>query len=512
MKQFEKYHGVFLIAPDPYLEGGDQVLQGFSRSNSAHVPETESSHRNLIVFPLAVSNYLNQMQRVSPGAQAALAAISQISPSKGRQLPKEVSGGTLCTVNDSLDMLIVNTSDRDPIQSITTVCTNPQYAPLRTKHFEVVTDDASVSVYLAGTGIAINPSKFLNVDKNIIRRVVVDVDPQLYPLFCENNGKLGIDRVHAELGADRLASAQWLRMSIPVRGEEFPRQFFAKYDASSENISLIDDTKRQFHINNYEYGDMFRGIRPKNLEQYVALQHVLLNPEYDLVIISGPAGCGKTLLAYASLVDKMLAYRPDIAHKRNSKFQDEKGYGYDLDRLLLTKGDMENASMGFLPGDLAEKASPAFASFADQHRCLDIASYVKFTELFEPKIITSTKDAPFRIPYRALLEVLPPASVRGRSISNGGLLCDETQNITPFVTYSIATRMSLGSKFVFTGDPYQVDAGTGCTPDKNGLNYLIRRLLNTPRVGIFELVQSQRHPIVQRLNEMPVYAPTQQRR
>lgn len=88
------------------------------------------------------------------------------------------------------------------------------------------------------------------------------------------------------------------------------------------------------------------GIKPKNIYQAMALD-ALLDTSIELVILTGPAGCGKTLLAMACALEMVI----------------EKGI---YDKVIVTRNTPEIAeSIGFLPGTEEEKMAPWLAAITD---------------------------------------------------------------------------------------------------------------------------------------------------
>ncbi|HOV21827.1 MAG TPA: PhoH family protein [bacterium] len=141
---------------------------------------------------------------------------------------------------------------------------------------------------------------------------------------------------------------------------------------------------------------------------------------YDLVIGIGPAGTGKTYLAVACGIEGV----------KEGKYQ----------RLVLTRPALEAGErLGFLPGDLEEKIKPYLQPVYDA--LYDIMKYEELKRWTERKII----------------EVVPLAYMRGRSLSNSFIILDEAQNTTFEQMKMFLTRLGLNSKAVITGDITQID-------------------------------------------------------
>lgn len=186
------------------------------------------------------------------------------------------------------------------------------------------------------------------------------------------------------------------------------------------------------------------GVIPRNAEQTFAL-HALLNPDVQLVSLSGKAGTGKTLLALAAAIESKRRFRQIL-----------------LARPVVA---LSNKDIGYLPGDIKSKLDPYMQPLYDnlsfirnQYKEND-PQHQKFQEMLDKK----------------KLEIVPLAYIRGRSLDSMFFIIDEAQNLTPHEIKTIITRAGEGTKIVFTGDPYQID-----TPyldaRSTGLTYLINRM------------------------------------
>lgn len=202
------------------------------------------------------------------------------------------------------------------------------------------------------------------------------------------------------------------------------------------------------------------GITPRNAEQTFAL-HALLNPNIQLISITGKAGTGKTLLALAAAIEQRRDYQQIF-----------------LSRPIVALG---NKDLGFLPGDASEKVGPYMQPLFDnltviKHRFSPQSKeYHKLDELLkEEKLVIS-----------------PLAYIRGRSLSNIYFIVDEAQNLTPHEIKTIITRAGEGTKIVFTGDIYQIDSPYLDTKS-NGLSYLTDKLKGQSIFAHVNLMKGER--------------------
>ena len=187
----------------------------------------------------------------------------------------------------------------------------------------------------------------------------------------------------------------------------------ARFDAAKDRIVLVKNREAY-------------GIRPRNDEQKFALE-ACLNPDIQLVSLTGGAGTGKTLIALAAALEQ----------------------AKDFDQIILTRPTivLGNQEIGFLPGDQKTKMSPFVQPLMDNLNVIKAQ--------FRP----SSKEA---LKIEAMLKeekllISPLAYIRGRSLGRVFLICDEAQNLTPNEVKTIITRAGDGTKMVFTGDIFQID-------------------------------------------------------
>jgi phosphate starvation-inducible PhoH-like protein len=158
-------------------------------------------------------------------------------------------------------------------------------------------------------------------------------------------------------------------------------------------------------------------IRPKTENQKRYLEYM---DEYDIVIAIGPAGTGKTFLAVMSALMKL--NRGDV-------------YKIVLTRPVVEAGER----LGFLPGDLYDKINPYLKPLYDA-----------FFVMLGPEMFKRYLD-------EEVIEIIPLAYMRGRTLNDAFIILDEAQNTTPEQMKMFLTRLGFNSQLVITGDITQID-------------------------------------------------------
>jgi PhoH-like ATPase len=211
-------------------------------------------------------------------------------------------------------------------------------------------------------------------------------------------------------------------------------------------------------------------IHPKNLEQAFAI-HALLHPDIKLVSIQGNAGTGKTLLALASALEQRKFFR----------------------QIYVTRPivPLSNKDIGFLPGDIKSKVDPYMAPIWDNLKYIkDQFSDDDKMQLKLDELVNNDK-----------ISIAPLAFIRGRTLTKIFFIVDEAQNLTPHEVKTIISRAGENSKFVFTGDIYQID-----TPyldsESNGLSYLIDKAKSHPLYAHITLQKGERSELANLANQL----------
>ncbi|MGW8257887.1 MAG: PhoH family protein, partial [Thermoguttaceae bacterium] len=203
-----------------------------------------------------------------------------------------------------------------------------------------------------------------------------------------------------------------------------------------------------------------RQIRPKSAGQAGFLSAIRQN---DIVFCYGPAGTGKTYLAVAMAAASL---------KKES-----------LRKIVLVRPAVEaGESLGYLPGDLQAKINPYLRPLLDAlHEMIDHDLIKRYTE-------------------EDIIEVIPLAYMRGRTLNEAFIILDEAQNTTVSQMKMFLTRMGAGSKIVVCGDITQIDLPPHT---RSGLVDALARLRSIKGIAEVQLSSADivRHPLVQRIVE-----------
>ena len=183
--------------------------------------------------------------------------------------------------------------------------------------------------------------------------------------------------------------------------------------------------------------------------------------KHDLVFCRGPAGCGKTYLAVAMAINALRKER--------------------VRKIVLVRPAVEAGErLGFLPGDMLAKINPFLRPLLDA--LSDILSWEQVKRYLEADVV----------------EILPLAFMRGRTLNDTFIILDEGQNTTLTQMKMFLTRMGEGSKIVVTGDVTQTDLPPHVT---SGLSDAAERLAGIAGVAVVDLTGRDivRHRLVREI-------------
>jgi phosphate starvation-inducible PhoH-like protein len=236
------------------------------------------------------------------------------------------------------------------------------------------------------------------------------------------------------------------------------RQDWLSVEDVGQAIGKAADAQRERTADEIDVYAKGHAVKPKTAGQKRYMDAVMQN---DLTFCVGPAGTGKTYLAVATA-----AHMLKHGHAR---------------RMVLARPAVEAGErLGFLPGDLQAKVNPYLRPLFDAlNDMMDFEQVRRFM----------TQD---------IIEVIPLAFMRGRTLNESVIILDEAQNTTASQMLMFLTRLGHNSKMIVTGDTSQVDLPED---QRSGLVDALEKLKGIKGIGIVELERGDivRHRLVQNI-------------
>jgi phosphate starvation-inducible PhoH-like protein len=303
-------------------------------------------------------------------------------------------------------------------------------------------------------------------EPNVTRTLTLDSREEAVILFGPRDQFLRT--VRDALGIKLIARGDLLQIEGPAEAAEQGERAFQQLrqvlrkngKLTSEDVRTVIDIvrgggERAGSVTLMESG---RGLRTRTDGQ---ARYVQAMKSHDVVICVGPAGSGKTYLAVGWAVNLLRSGQ--------------------IKKIVLVRPAVEAGErLGYLPGDLVAKISPylrpLFDALAD---IMDAETVKKYME-------------------NDIIEILPLAYMRGRTLSQACIILDEGQNATTAQMKMFLTRMGMNSKIIVTGDMTQTDLPRTI---RSGLVDAVHRLRDVEGLSIIYLDQSDivRNPLVTRI-------------
>ena len=229
-----------------------------------------------------------------------------------------------------------------------------------------------------------------------------------------------------------------------------------------------EDVKSIYHFetckeNDFMSSDVVIKTPKKNIFARTEKQKKYINNlvSSNIIFSLGPAGTGKTYLAVAVAVSKLVSG--------------------EVKKIILSRPAVEaGENLGFLPGDLKEKIDPYLIPLYDS--LYELVGYEKMQKKIEDGTV----------------EIAPLAFMRGRTLKDSFVILDEAQNATDTQIKMFLTRLGKNTTMVVNGDPSQIDL----PPSKSsGLLKSVNILDNLDEIKItrFDTTDVQRHPLVSKI-------------
>ncbi|MDQ8180011.1 PhoH family protein [Pelagicoccus sp. SDUM812005] len=264
------------------------------------------------------------------------------------------------------------------------------------------------------------------------RKIHFQSPRQLSELYCSDQGNLEL--LESTFDATVVSRDNWIQVDaasetaiaavadvfeLLLEGRE--QGLTVKNADFQKTVTGVSEGKQDELRSLFERGTVIKtkrkSIVPKTLGQKQYLRSIFEN---DVVFGIGPAGTGKTYLAMAAAVSKLIEGK--------------------VERIILSRPAVEaGETLGFLPGDLQEKILPYLRPLYDA-----------LNDMLSPSDIE-------KLTERGIIEIAPLAYMRGRTLSNSFVVLDEAQNTTSEQMMMFLTRLGEGSQMVITGDLTQVD-------------------------------------------------------
>lgn len=303
--------------------------------------------------------------------------------------------------------------------------------------------------------ILISKEPVIRIKARSIGILSEDFKDDLFPAPEEQySGRISIETTSK--GVDKFFKDKYLDLSEVLQNQkiEWIKNMFVEAKAVDANQSFIGRYDGEKIVPLIFSSTNPYGVIPKNVGQRILLECLLTDWETaPLVIAKGSAGTGKTFCSLAASLKQI----------------EENQYNRVL--IAAPSETVGKEELGFLPGELDNKMSPYLGGLYD-----NLSILINGRKNQKSNAYTEKGEYYFE---KEIIQIQAIGFLRGRTIVNTIFIIDETQNIEPSILKTIVTRAAEGSKFVFLGDPTQVD-NPKLNERYNGLVYLSEKFKDNP--------------------------------
>ncbi len=493
-----QYAHVYIPLQDVYEMSGSDALRRFA---------DDSGGRNLVVLPMKVLRSLSKSHEYGQSGREILKLLG------GAERVRDPDDKTsLDRVSAGLDVLrlrsVNGAADLDHsglVELVQNAIGDDGSSPT------FITTDSYQGLELADLGLTVESPRFLQVNEDIVNNGLITGSADLQAALHEASG--AIDLAHAQtLVDDQLLPNQFIRF-VGKRGYQFGRVVVSEREGIG-TVKLLghSEYRRQLRIGESKLDDIL-GVEPLDMEQYLALQYGLLDPDISIFFLCGSQGSGKTLLSYVAAVEQVLLHDKEECIRRGYDITDEdsKKIRSRYDQIIVLKPNNtmggRDREVGYLPGGLLEKIGPVLASFEHAHDESTLSGFMPFEQMFydpkhkrgglemrEPRYKNIKPGGAHLPPDREVIRLMHSGFMRGYSLSDSIVIVDEAQNFEPYELKTILERLGPGCKVIVLGDPLQLD-NPRCTHQINGLTHAIAHYQDREFSGLIKLTRNYRSDV-----------------
>ena len=481
--------------------------------------EADVGKTNLVVIPMTFVERLDDESSRNSGSGAGdvLDDIIKIQSSDQRENIGKDEATTVYSVNAGLDLAIIDRPDIDPDDfSITAL--EKKVNDLFTSssgRATLLTSNKGYRIKFSRRDMRIERPQFLFAGSDFVQEGMLEASDFLEQNLYSN------PNIPLEEAMEMMGRELHLHQFIQLHGNRYARvtgelvwnkERNVVVDIKDARVELLPQNihDKKIRIGTKTQPDLI-GVKPLDVQQYLAMQYMLVNPDIHVTFLVGGAGSGKTVLGYAAAVDSVLVYDQEERKARGYPHPGKKEGGFKQLVLLKATDTMggKTRDVGALPGDLYAKIEQHLKGYEDAHKLTDLGGKIPFEEMFKhPRFkgrFSSPRDERYqdmtfsqsgRLPHDSeVIELTYSGFMRGRSLHNICLVVDEAQNFTPHEMQTILGRAGPGTKVIVLGDVTGQFDNPRCSAEMNGLTHAIKHYLPSPFSALMNLTRLHRGPV-----------------